>query len=330
VKANEVLERALAVRESAPVRNEARIAEMRINLARKQEKLGEFAKADLTYQKAEAQVRGSVGENHQTYWAARAYHARMLHMRGERLRADAILEETVGKMPPGGKASMTPVLVRELYAECLVAEGRASVAVPLLETAESVYRERTQNDYDVREVRRKLGDAYDRVGRTAEARERLKASRDEYLAKEPGSTWTLRIRERWGRFLLEHAVVGEPSFAAGEAELRAVADEVESRPLVEGALAHGGLSRAARARGDVAGALEQSRLALAAFERARGLYDLRVGPYVWLARSSALAAGGDSRAARTFAEKALAASTLYDVPASAAIGDARAAVSAFR
>ena len=119
------------------------------------------------------------------------------------------------QIPQAWKANTNDTWAREIYAECLVAEGRARDALPLLEAAHQAYLQRPQYDYDVREVRRKLGDAYDRAGRTTDARARLAASRSEYLAKEgPDSPWTLRIRERWGRFLLDHSKPGDADFTA--------------------------------------------------------------------------------------------------------------------
>jgi serine/threonine-protein kinase len=197
VKAKQVLERALKVRESATVRNEARIAELYVNLARKEEKLGDLDAADETYARAEAQIRSTVGERHATYWTACGYHARFLHMRGERQRADALFEQTLRVIPADWKTNTSDDWFREQYGSSLAAEGRATEAVPLLEAAHRRYLARPQFDYDVREVRRELGDAYDGAGRTAEARAMLKASRDEYVAKEAAdSEWTLRIRER--------------------------------------------------------------------------------------------------------------------------------------
>jgi serine/threonine-protein kinase len=183
--------------------------------------------------------------------------------------------------------------------------------------------------YDVREVQRELGDAYDRADRTVEARTLLKASRDEHLAKEPpDSQYTLHIRERWGRFLLDHSKPGDADFVAAEAELRAVVGQAAERRWIEAAQAHAGLARIAAARGDTAGALNENRLALAALEGVQGLYDVRVQPQLWLVCSAVLLKTGDAAGARRWAEKALEASRRYDDPSAYSITQAGAAVHA--
>jgi hypothetical protein len=326
-RAREVLEQALATAEAAPDRDDSLIAVFLNNLARKQEKLGEFVAADSTYERAEDLARKTHGEGDATYWLIRAKHAQMLHQRGQRERANALFSQMLRGIPQEWKTNTNDTWARETYAECLVAEGRAHEAIPLLETAHQTYLKRPQYEYDVREVRRKLGDAYDRAGRAADARTLIKASRDEYLAKEgPDSPWTLRIRERWGRFLLDHSTPGDADFATAESEFREVLEKTADRPLLESALAHAGLARIVAARGDAEGARKQSDLALATLERVQGLYDLRVQSQLWLVHSAVLLKGGDMLRAHQWADKALAANRRYDDPSSPAIAEAEAAV----
>jgi serine/threonine-protein kinase len=328
LRAKELAERALAVAESSTDRNEILIADDVNNLARKLERVGDYARADSAYTRAEtlfARTSGRIS----TYWITRAYHARMLHMRGDPGRALAIFRETLPTIPADWKTNTNDEWFREVYGERLSAGGLAAQAIPLLEHAHRTYLSRPQYEYDVREVRRELSDAYDRTGRTAEARTMLKASRDDYVAKEAAdSEFTLRVRERWARFLLDHAQRGEPDLAAAEAEARDVIARIASRPLEALALAHADLSRIACTRAEARAALAESRLALAALERLNGLYDLRIEPDVWLAHSAALLAGGDRAGARAWAGKALDASRRYDAPASASILRAEAAVRA--
>src|SRR5204862_42448 len=182
----------------------------RHNLARKEESLGLYESAEATYEKAETQIRRTVGEGDSMFWLARGYHARLLHMRGRRERALALFEETLRMIPPVWKTNTFDQWFREIYAERLAAAGRARAAVPLLESVHRTYAARPQYDYDLREVRKKLGDAYDGAGRPVDARAMLKSSRDDYVAKEAAdSEWALKARERWGRFLLEHTRPGE-------------------------------------------------------------------------------------------------------------------------
>jgi len=176
-------------------------------------------------------------------------------------------------------------------------------------------------------VRRKLGDAYDRLGRVAEARALLQAARDESVAKDDASSpWALRMRERWGRFLLDHSHPGDPDFTAAELEFNAVLQRAAGRPLVEPALAHSGLARIAAARGDDALALRESGQALTALDRVKGLYDVRVQPQLWLVYSALLLESGEPTDARQWADRALEASLRYDDPMSSAIAAARTSV----
>jgi len=326
-RAREVLEQALATAEAAPDRDDSLIAVFLNNLARKQEKLGEFIAADRTYERAEDLTRKTHGEGDATYWLIRAKHAQMLHLRGQREHANALFAQMLRQIPQEWTTNTNDTSARETYAECLVAEGRALDAIPLLEAAYQTYLKRPQYEYDVREVRRKLGDAYDRAGRAADARDLIKASRDEHLAKEgPDSPWTLRIRERWGRFLLDHSMPSDADFTTAESEFRAVLERIADRPLLESALAHAGLARIVAARGDAEGARKQSDLALAALERVQGLYDLRVQSRLWLVHSAVLLQGGDMPGAHQWAEKALAANRRYDDPSSPSITEAETAV----
>ncbi|MDP9088089.1 MAG: serine/threonine-protein kinase [Pseudomonadota bacterium] len=327
VQAKQLQEQALAVAEAAPDRDDALIAQLMINLARKQESVGEFVVAESTYSRAEALTRKTFGEHQSNYWLTLAFHAQLLHMRGERERANELFAQMLATIPQDWKTNSNDMWAREIYAQCLAAEGRALEAVPLLEAAHQTYLTHFTSESDVREVRRELGDVYDRVGRTPEARKLLEAARAEFLDKEaPDSPRTLRIRERWGRFLLDHSKPGDADFAAARVELHAVVEKAGDRPLLEPALARAGLARIAAADGDTPRALDGSRQALAAMERVQGLYDLRAQPRLWLVHSAVLRGSGDTTGAREWAAKALEASLRYDHAASPAIAEARAAV----
>jgi tetratricopeptide (TPR) repeat protein len=227
-------------------------------------------------------------------------------------------------IPPDWSTNGNDKWARTTYAECLASEGRSQDAVPLFEAAYHYYVAHSRADFGVREVRRKLGDAYDRLGRTSEARNLLQAARDESVAKDdPSSPWVLRMRERWGRFLLDHSQTGDPDFGTAELEFKAVLEKAADRPLVEPALAHSGLSRIAAARGDQALARRESDQALTDLGRVQGLYDVRVQPRLWLVHSALLLKGGDGPGARQWADKALEASQRYDDPASSEISAAR-------
>jgi eukaryotic-like serine/threonine-protein kinase len=320
---------ALTVAEAAPDRNDSNIADYLYNLARDQERLGDFAAAEGTYVRAETQAKKTYGERAALYWISLAHHAQLLHQQGHRGAANVLFTQMLAAIPPDWSTNGNDKWARETYAECLVAEGRPRDAVPLFETAYQYYvaHSRAGADSDVREVRRKLGDAYDRLGRTSEARVLLQAARDESVAKDGSSSpWALRMRERWGQFLLDHSHAGDPDFMAAELEFKTVLKDAADRPLIELALAHSGLSRIAHTRGDDALALRESGQALTAMDRVKGLYDVRVQPRLWLVHSALLLKGGESVDARQWADKALEASLEYDDPMSSAIAAARDSV----
>jgi len=327
VQSRQLMEQTLEVAEAAPIRNDGQIAIYVNNLARKYERLGEFDAAESAYDRAEELARRTFGERTDMFWMTRASHALMLHQRGQRERANRLFEQTLPLIPNEWTTNTNDTSVREKYAECLAAEGRAKEAIPLLEAALEVYTAKLQYESDLREVRRKLGDAYDRAGRTDEARTMLRSSRDEFLEKEAlDSPWALRIRERWARFVLDHAQSGGADLTAAETEFRSVLDLAGERPLPESALAHAGLARIAGMRGNTADALQESRLALVALERVQGLYDLRLQPQVWLVHGNVLRESGDSAGAREWSGKALHAIRQYDDASSPAIASAEAAV----
>jgi serine/threonine-protein kinase len=327
LQAAQLLMRALAVAEAAPDRDDSSIADYLYNLARAQERLGEFGAAEGTYVRAEAQAKKTYGERNALYWVSLAQHARLLHQRGQRGAANTLFTQMLAAIPPDWSTNGNDKWAREIYAECLAAEGRVRDAVPLFDAAYQYYLKSARADFGVREVRRKLGDAYDRLGRTAEARTLLKAARDESVAKEgPSSPWVLRMHERWGRFLLDHSQESDPDLMAAGLEFNAVLEKAADRPLVEPALAHSGLSRIAAARGDDVLALRESGQALAALGRVQGLYDVRVQPRLWLVHSALLLKSGDPAGARQWADKALEASLRYDDPTSSAIAAARDSV----
>ncbi|MDB6082742.1 MAG: hypothetical protein JWN43_623 [Gammaproteobacteria bacterium] len=318
---------ALAIAEAAPDRDDSSIADYLYDLARAQERLGDFAAADDTYVRAATQARKTYGEHNTVYWFSLAHHGQLLHQRGKREAAHALFAQMLAAIPPVWTTNSGDRGARETYAECLAAEGRPRDAAPIFEANYQYYVAHGRADFGVREVRRKLGDAYDRLGRTAEARALLQAARDESIAKDNASSpWALRMRERWGRFLLDHSKPGDPDFAAAEFEFDEVLKRAADRPLVESALAHSGLARIAAARGDEALSLRESGQALTALEGVKGLYDVRMQPRLWLVHSALLLGSGQGSAARLWADKALNASLRYDDPMSSAIAAARVAV----
>jgi len=261
------------------------------------------------------------------FWFSLAHHAQLLHQRGNREAAHALFAQMLAAIPAVWTTNSGDRGARETYAECLASEGRPREAAAIFAANYQYYVAHGRADFGVREVRRKLGDAYDRLGRSAEARALLQAARDESSTKDdPSSPWAMRMRERWGRFLLDHSQAGDPDFIAAELEFKAVLQHAADRPVIETALAHSGLARIAAARGEYALGLRESAQALTVLDRVKGLYDVRVRPHLWLVHSALLLQSGERTEARQWAEKALEASLRYDDPMSLAIEAARTAV----
>jgi eukaryotic-like serine/threonine-protein kinase len=289
-------------------RSDIDLAATYANLARSLQAVGEFARAEEIYETNARLVRQTLGERHAAFWHGRADHARLIHLRGDRERAWRKFDELFAVIPDDWSITTDPANARELYAERLSAEGRAAEAVPWLERVEAIYQERPAREFDLRRLRQTLGDAYDRAGRTADARRALLAARDERMQKDaPGSIAVLGVRERWARFLLDRGDI-----QGALAELREVVRLGGGKALAPLALAHSDLARLAIARNDGAAALAESKAALAALEGDKGLYDVRIGPVIWRVHAQALRLTGDVRGANDWTARADSASARYD------------------
>jgi len=303
-------------------RNDAELQTIYGNLGLVLWNSGDFGGAERAYGRAAEIARTTYGENDRHYWVPAANHARMVHLIGERERSMRMFEALLSLLPPESAKGHDAAEVREWYAGCLAAEGRSALAVPLLESSERHYIETPLAEYELRRLRLTLGDAYDRAGRAEDARNALKLSLDERLAKDPpGAQPTLAIRERWGRFLLEQGDV-----AGAEAQFREVLDQAHNRKFAHEALALGGMARIALAKGDAATAREAAQKAVDLFDHVEGFRDVRMGPYLWQVNAQSLLLSGDPNEARKWAQKALDADLRYDAPDSPDIARARDAL----
>ena len=317
--------RAIEAAETSSDRDDAELQQLTYpGLAAALELQGKFDEAESAYEHSVELARKTFGETHSTYWVPAAEFASLVHRQGERERAHALFDELFSAIPKQWDADSYAAYAREFYATCLVAEGRAQDAIPILEASQQTYIAKPSVEYELRRIRLTLGDAYDRVGRTDEARAMLKSSLDERIAKDPPEGGTLRAaRERWGRFLL-----AQNDAAGGEEQFRLVIAQEHSLKLASFALAHGGMAKVYLARGDLAHAVSESRGAVETFAQVTGRRDVRTGPYLWLIHAEALRRSGDFSGARNWAQRALEASRKYDDPSAPSIRQAEAAVQA--
>jgi tetratricopeptide (TPR) repeat protein len=320
-------QQAIAIEQGAADRDDGDLLMMFRNLARCEQERGEFDAAGRDYDHAAELEIKTFGTHHGLYWMIQADHARMLHLRGERQAALLMFERLLGDITPDWQATTDDTRARMYYAASLAAEGRPQQAIPLLEAAESVFTARPRDESDLRRLRLLLGDAYDRAGRVAQARATLQSALDETVAKDSAtSAVALAMRERWGRFLLAHSRPGDADFAAAESDFRDVLVAADGQPRIEAALAQADLALIALARGDARGASQFSAAALASLDRVKSLYDVRMRPYIWLVRSTALRAIGDLDGARQWARQALDADRQYDDPTSPDLAALRTAL----
>jgi len=128
----------------------------------------------------------------------------------------------VAVIPPDWTTNGNDKWARETYAECLAAEGGLgkqfhSSKRPI----NTILHTREEPTLTYGKYAANWANAYDRLGRTSEARALLRAARDESVAEDGSSSpWALRMRERWGQFLLDHSHAGDPDFTAAELELK--------------------------------------------------------------------------------------------------------------
>jgi len=319
------LARAIAVTQKSGSRNDALLQQFAYpGLGQARESRGDYVGALDAYAQAAELARRTYGETHSSTWVPAAEYAWRLHRNGERVEALKLFEHLLQTMPADWSRDSYAEYAREFYADRLAAEGRAAEAIPLLEAAQKFYLAHPSVPYELRRNRLILGDAYDRAGRSEDARAQIKASLDERIARDPPTHRTvLSARERWGRFLLEHG-----DAAGAEAEFREVLATAQDRTLEAIALAHAGMARLALARGDARQAIAANRHAMEIFDRVTGVRDMRSQPYLWLVQAQAQRASGDGGDAREWAQRALDASRHYDDPAAPSIHDAEAALQA--
>jgi serine/threonine-protein kinase len=317
--------RAIAVTQANGSRNDALLQQFAWpGLGQARESRGDYSGSLEAYAQSAELARKTYGETHSSTWVPAAEYAWRLHRNGEREAALKLFEHLMQIIPPDWSRDSYGQFAREFYADRLAAEGRASAAIPLLETALAFYLAHPSVPYEVRRNRLILGDAYDRAGRTDDARMQIKASLDERIAKDPPAHRTvLTARERWGRFLFDH---GDP--AAAETEFREVLARAQDRTLEAIALAHAGMARLALAHSDAGAAIDANRRAMDIFDRVTGVRDVRSQPYLWLVQAQALRASGDAAGAREWAQRALDANRRYDDPFAASIRSAEAALQA--
>jgi len=237
-------------------------------------------------------------------------------MRGERTRARARFDALFKTIPADWKNTTDDSLARAYFGERLAAEGRPLDAIAQLEAARKPLTDRPKREFDLRMLLATLGDAYDRAGRTEEARDTLSAAVQEYLSREPhDSPEGLAARERLARFNLDHSSDSNARSAARVDLIEIIADAGQhSNDTSAVALAHADLARLAAQQADFTTANSELELSQHALDAVRALHDVRDQSYIWRARSEIATLQGDEPAARSWKKLLTEASERYDAP----------------
>jgi serine/threonine protein kinase/tetratricopeptide (TPR) repeat protein len=309
---------ALDAAAAEPDRSDADMAVVQANLGESLEMLGQLDAAEAAYDKGADLVRATTGEQYSTYWYVEARHARLTHMRGDRTRALARFDALFKTIPADWKNTTDDSLARAYFGERLAAEGRPREAIAQLEAARKPLTERPKREFDLRMLLATLGDAYDRAGRTEEARDTLSAAVQEYLSREPhDSPEGLAARERLARFNLDHATDASARNAARAELIAIIADAGQhSADTSAVALAHADLARLAAEQKDFTTAASELELSQRALDTVRALHDVRDQSYIWRARSEIATLQGDEPAARRWRKLVTEANQHYDAPSS--------------
>ena len=324
VEAAKYFARAIAIAEQASERDDAGLQPLYGNLASSLLYQGDFDGAEKAYAKVVELARQTTGEQNRHYWVPAANYAAAVHQRGDRERAQKMFGELLALLPaqPQPQQAYDVAFVHEMYGRCLADEGRAEIAIPVLEAVQKQYAEGELFEFDMRRLKQILANAYDRAGRGDDALRTLSALADEWAAKgAPDFYPVLSTRERLARLLLDR---GDTAGAAQQVD--AVLEQAHGRKLSPLALALGDKARLALARGDVPAALTASNDAITMFEHVDGFRNVRTGPYLWLIRSEALRRSGEHTGAREWARRALDASRRYDDPSADSIRAAESAL----
>jgi serine/threonine-protein kinase len=279
--------------------------------------VGRPEETDAVLALAQAQAERQVGKHSLWYQDVVVKRARYANLTGNREYGDRLFAGLLA-LGQDGTSRGVAMAVPFNWSGCLVREGRAKEAIPIVLPILEALRQHPRDETDVRDAERILGDAYDLLGRTEQARPLLRAARDAAIKfGTPDGIVNLSQRERWGRFLMDH---GEP--AAATAELTEVLKNTHGAPTAIAASAKAALGLIALNAGNLPEADASSAQAMALIASAPRSYDVRVRVRIWLARVRILQATGNISKALSLAADALKAAQIYDAPESPQLAQA--------
>ncbi|MFN7664217.1 MAG: protein kinase domain-containing protein [Inhella sp.] len=312
-------QRALALAESQPRRNEVELQTLHGNMGLTLQQMGRLDEAAAAYGRAAEVAERTVGAAHPTSWEPRANHLRTLHLAGQREAAWALLPELQAAIEAAEQRPDVRVLMantREHIGERMAAEGRGAQALPWLRSAVALHEQSSTYPFAHRRALRHLGDALARAGEESEAGRVLADALARYEAADPaGRQAVVAARERYARWLL---AAGQSAQAGAQFE-RCIAD-AESKTWAHVALAQAGAARVALMAGRLLDAQAHSAQALATWSTVTGFRDVRMQAYLWRVRAAVLERDPSTRQeAGALWAKALAAAQRTDAPGAATL-----------
>ena len=314
----ERMREAVAAAERTDERMDGELLEVWGNLGTVNVVTGHLDEASAAFEQAMRLAERTYGTGHPDYWRLASQNAALLHMMGKR---DAGIErfEALRRVIPDPPTNSAAWAVLSDYAGRLGAQGEPERAVAWMEGAERFEQLHASAPFALRRLHLLLGNLYSLLGRRDEARQFLKSSFDEYVAKDAvDSQARMGATERWARIVLED---GRADEARRLFEEVVAADK--SRNLTATALAQVGLARVELSLGNGGAAVPLSAAAAERWHAVKGYRDVRAGPVILRVQARALLAAGDPAAAKAVAADALAQSLRYDAPTAASIVEAR-------
>jgi serine/threonine-protein kinase len=279
--------------------------------------LGDFAGAAGAFERGAAIAARTYGRDSPRYWRIAGDWAQFRYDRGERQAALAQFESLRQSLPdltmPLRNATAAQVagqLLRK-YGYCLAIDGEGARAVKLLDQAQALLAKSAPRAFDDGQILLDLGTAYAVAGRTSDARAAFEAGLTKWRTQGAPALQLALALDRWGRFLLSQN--DEKGAHAAFSEALSLSAEHVSESTI---YAQAGLAAIAVSRGDAAAAMQFSRKAMDQLERIEGYYDIRIQPYVWAVRASALLLGQDAEAASALAKGTRDAALRYYAPGS--------------
>lgn len=299
------MKEALAVNAVLPLkrRDDGQAATMLGNLALAQIGEGLVTEGLQSYEKSAALWKKTYGESAPTYWMQQAYFADLVHVLGDRKRANAMFDELLKVLPPESSADTHAMLARQARLFALVTEGSAELVLPKLEALHTALEKHSTQGVAINYSEWILGTAHLAANRPIDAAKWARRALEATNSPKP-------------RLLLARALIATGEIDAARLELSKLFGNEKVLSDMPSILGRAELARVKLAFHDVAGALTDSAEALILWPKRKGEYDVRMLPYMQRIRADALAANGQIDEAQKLEDTAWQSSLAYDAPES--------------